>query len=77
MEVREGFTGLAKAHFEEQLVKTNGTLLGFAGQIMDEDLLPIRSRSQNGQSLLKPMAKPLHGRRQAQKRQKRKPIKLK
>jgi hypothetical protein len=42
MEAREGFTGLAKARFEEQLVKTNRALLGFAGQIMDEDLLPIR-----------------------------------
>jgi len=30
MEVREGFTGLAKARFEEQLVKTNRALLGFA-----------------------------------------------
>jgi hypothetical protein len=42
MEVREGFTGLAKAHFEEQLVKTNRALLGFAEQIIDEDLLPTR-----------------------------------
>jgi hypothetical protein len=31
MEVREGFTGLAKVRFEEQPVKTNGALLGFAG----------------------------------------------
>jgi hypothetical protein len=31
MEAREGFTGLAKARFEEQLVKTNRALLGFAG----------------------------------------------
>jgi hypothetical protein len=42
MEVREGFTGLAKTRFEEQLVKTNRALLGFAGQIMDENLLSIR-----------------------------------
>jgi hypothetical protein len=42
MEVREGFIGLAKARFEEQLVKINRALLGFAGQIIDEDLLLIR-----------------------------------
>jgi hypothetical protein len=42
VEVREGFTGLAKARFEEQLVETNRALLGFAGENMDEDLLPIR-----------------------------------
>jgi hypothetical protein len=42
MEVREGFTGLAKARFEEQLVETNRALLGFAGESMDEDLFLIR-----------------------------------
>ena len=42
MEAREGFTGLAKARFEEQLVKTNRALLSFAEQIRDEDLLPKR-----------------------------------
>jgi hypothetical protein len=42
MEVREGLTGLAKARFEEQLVKTNRALLGFAEQIMNEDLLTTR-----------------------------------
>jgi hypothetical protein len=42
MEVREGFTGLAKARFEKHLAKTNRALLGFPGQIMDEDLLFIR-----------------------------------
>jgi hypothetical protein len=31
MEVREGFIGLAKARFEEQLVKANRALLGFTG----------------------------------------------
>ena len=42
MEIREGFTGLAKARFEEQLVKTNRALLSFAEQIRDKDLLPKR-----------------------------------
>ena len=42
MEVREGFTGLAKARFEEQLVKADGALVGFAGRIINEGLLPIR-----------------------------------
>ena len=66
MEVREGFTGLARARFEEQLVKTNRALLGFAGRLWTRTCFLhgylIRSRSLNGQSLLKPMAKPLHGR---------------
>lgn len=39
MEAREGFTGLAKACFEEQLIKINKALLSFAEQIKDEDLL--------------------------------------
>src|SRR5947207_13348970 len=42
MEAREGFTGLTKARFEKQLVKTNRALLSFAEQIMEEDLLPKR-----------------------------------
>jgi hypothetical protein len=42
MKVREEFTGLAKARFEKQLVKTNRALLGFTRQIINEDLLPIR-----------------------------------
>ena len=40
MKAREVFISLAKARFEEQLVKINRALLGFAEQIMDEDLLP-------------------------------------
>jgi hypothetical protein len=43
MEVREGFTGLVKARFEEQLVKISRALLGFTRQIMDEDLPLIRA----------------------------------
>jgi hypothetical protein len=42
IEAQEGFTGLARARFEEQLVKTNRALLGYAEQIRDEDLLPTR-----------------------------------
>jgi hypothetical protein len=37
---RENLTGLAKARFESQLVKTNNALLQFAGQIAENDLLP-------------------------------------
>jgi hypothetical protein len=42
MQAREGLTGLAKARFEEQLMKTNKALLSFAQQVTDEDLLPTR-----------------------------------
>ena len=40
MQAREGLTRLAKARFEEQLMKTNKALLNFAQQVADEDLLP-------------------------------------
>src|SRR2546423_14964990 len=40
--VREGLTGLAKARFENQLMKTNKALLDFAKQVAEDDLLPTR-----------------------------------
>ena len=40
--VREGLTGLAKARFENQLMKTNKALLDFAEQVAEDDLLPTR-----------------------------------
>jgi hypothetical protein len=39
---RDGLTGLARARFDNQLVKTNKALLGFAGQVAQDDLLPTR-----------------------------------
>jgi hypothetical protein len=42
MTVREGLTGLAKARFENQLIKTNKALLDFAEQVAEDDLLPTR-----------------------------------
>ena len=41
MQIKEGLTRLAKAHFKEQLIKINKTLLSFAQQVTDKDLLPI------------------------------------
>ena len=40
LRARDNLTGLAKARFESQLVKTNNALLQFAGQIAENDLLP-------------------------------------
>jgi hypothetical protein len=39
---REGFTGLAKARFDNQLLKTNKALLEFADKVAQDDLLPTR-----------------------------------
>jgi hypothetical protein len=39
---RESLTGLAKARFDSQLIKTNNALLEFAGQVASDDLLPTR-----------------------------------
>jgi hypothetical protein len=39
---RDGLTGLAKARFDNQLVKTNKALLEFAEQVAKDDLLPTR-----------------------------------
>ena len=37
-----GLTGLAKARWESQLIKTNRALAGYAGQLAQDDLLPTR-----------------------------------
>ena len=42
LRARDNLTGLAKARFESQLVKTNNALLQFAGQVAEDDLLPTR-----------------------------------
>src|SRR5256714_3720979 len=42
MQAQDTLTGLAKARFEAQLVKTNRALLDFAGQVAQDDLLPTR-----------------------------------
>jgi len=42
LRARDGLTGLARARFESQLVKTNNALLQFAGQVAEDDLLPTR-----------------------------------
>ena len=42
LRARDNLTGLAKARFESQLVKTNNALLEFAGQVAEDDLLPTR-----------------------------------
>ena len=42
MQAQDKLTGLAKAHFEAQLIKTNRALLDFAGQVAQDDLLPTR-----------------------------------
>jgi hypothetical protein len=42
LRARDNLTGLAKARFESQLIKTNNALLQFAGQVAEDDLLPIR-----------------------------------
>ena len=39
---RDALTGLAKARFDNQLLKTNKALLEFADQVAQDDLLPIR-----------------------------------
>jgi hypothetical protein len=39
---RDGLTGLARARFDSQLIKTNKALLEFAGQVAQDDLLPTR-----------------------------------
>ena len=39
---RDGLSGLARARFDNQLVKTNKALLEFAGQVAKDDLLPTR-----------------------------------
>ena len=36
----DNLTGLAKARFESQLVKTNKALVNYAGQLAQDDLLP-------------------------------------
>jgi hypothetical protein len=38
----DSLTGLAKARFESQLVKTNRALVNYAGQLAQDDLLPTR-----------------------------------
>lgn len=38
----DGLTGLAKARFESQLVRTNRALVDYAGQLAQDDLLPTR-----------------------------------
>jgi hypothetical protein len=38
MTVREGLTGLTKARFENQLIKTNKALLDFAEQVAEDYL---------------------------------------
>ena len=40
MTARDGLTGLAKARFDNQLIKTNKALLEFAGQVAKDNLLP-------------------------------------
>ena len=42
MTARDTLTGLAKARFDNQLLKTNKALLEFADQIAQDDLLPTR-----------------------------------
>ena len=42
LNARDNLTGLAKARFDAQLVKTNKALLEFAGQVAKDDLLPTR-----------------------------------
>ena|SRR2546423_12719260 len=37
-----GLTGLAKARWESQLIKTNRALADYAGQLAQDDLLPTR-----------------------------------
>jgi hypothetical protein len=39
---RDALTGLAKAKFDNQLLKTNKALLEFADQVAQDDLLPTR-----------------------------------
>jgi hypothetical protein len=39
---RDTLTGLAKARFDNQLLKTNKALLEFADQVAQDDLLPTR-----------------------------------
>src|SRR5271170_5772464 len=39
---RDTLTSLAKARFDNQLFKTNKTLLEFADQVVQDDLLPTR-----------------------------------
>ena len=39
---RDSLTGLAKARFDNQLIKTNKALLEFAEQVANDDLLPTR-----------------------------------
>ena len=39
---RDALTGLAKARFDNQLLKTNKALLEFADQVAQDDLLPTR-----------------------------------
>jgi len=38
----QGLTGLAKARFDSQLVKTDRALIDHAGQLAKDDLLPTR-----------------------------------
>ena len=38
----DNLTGLAKARFESQLVRTNRALINYAGQLAQDDLLPTR-----------------------------------
>ena len=40
MTAKDAFTGLAKAMFDNQLLKTNKALLEFADQVAQDDLLP-------------------------------------
>lgn len=42
LDARDNLTGLAKARFDSQLIKTNKALLDFARQVTEDDLLPIR-----------------------------------
>jgi hypothetical protein len=42
LSARDNLTGLAKARFDSQLIKTNKALLQFAGQITNDDLLLTR-----------------------------------
>ena len=39
---RDSLTGLAKARFDNQLIKINKVLLEFAEQVANDDLLPTR-----------------------------------
>jgi hypothetical protein len=42
LDTRDNLTGLAKARFDSQRIKTNKALLDFARQVADDDLLPTR-----------------------------------